>query len=112
MPETPSEISVGELRMDNGYSFYWKSASMPYLLLPNDMRVDLTVDDKIPYLNIGGGEALGRVDGAAPAYPAGLERWEVWRLTRSLTWQTPSKRVAPRSGLSGTAQPWTCTRTK
>eukprot|EP00959_Pyramimonas_sp_CCMP1952_P385124 8071443-Pyramimonas_sp.AAC.1 len=54
MPETPSVISVGERCMDNGYSFYWKSRKMPYLSLPNDMRVDLTVDDNIPYLNVGG----------------------------------------------------------
>eukprot|EP00959_Pyramimonas_sp_CCMP1952_P237572 4964731-Pyramimonas_sp.AAC.1 len=69
MPETPSALSVGELCIDHGYSFYWKSGKEPYLLLPNGMRVDLTVDDKTPYLNIGGGEALGLVVEAAPAYP-------------------------------------------
>eukprot|EP00959_Pyramimonas_sp_CCMP1952_P195682 4091431-Pyramimonas_sp.AAC.2 len=61
--------------MDNGYSFYLKNGKLPHLVLPNDVRVDLAVDDKIPHLNVGGGEALGRVDEAASAYPAGLERW-------------------------------------
>eukprot|EP00959_Pyramimonas_sp_CCMP1952_P141878 2969746-Pyramimonas_sp.AAC.1 len=75
MPEMPSVISVGELCIDHGCSFHWKSWKEPYLLLPNGMRVDPTVDDKIPHLNIGGGEALGLVDEAAPAYPIGLARW-------------------------------------
>jgi hypothetical protein len=46
MPETPSVISVGELCIYHGYSFYWKSGTEPYLLLPNEMRVDLPVDDQ------------------------------------------------------------------
>eukprot|EP00959_Pyramimonas_sp_CCMP1952_P178541 3732044-Pyramimonas_sp.AAC.1 len=112
LPETPSVISVGELCVDHGHSFYWQSGNMPYLLLPNGMRVDLTVDDNIPYLNIGGGEALGLVDEAAPAYLLGLAQWACVEANAESGLIIPSKREAPRSGRSGTAQPWTCSRTK
>ena len=75
MKETPGVLSVGKFCTDHGCSFYWRAGKTPYLLLPNGMRLDLTVEGKIPYLYLGkhGGPSL--VDDAAPAPPARFERW-------------------------------------
>ena len=79
MPQTPGVLSVGTLCMEHGYSFYWRTGRTPYLLLPNGMRLDLTLTNNIPYLYVGQDDLIfgapGRVDGAAPAPPMGFERW-------------------------------------
>ena len=75
MPETPGVLSVGRLCKGHGCSFYWKAGRTPYLLLPNGMRLDLTVEGKIPYLYVGKDGAPSLVDDAAPAQPVGFERW-------------------------------------
>ena len=75
MPETPGVLSVGALCQDHGFSFFWKAGKTPYLLLPNGVRMDLTVNGKIPYLQVGKDGAPSLVDDAAPARPVGFERW-------------------------------------
>eukprot|EP00959_Pyramimonas_sp_CCMP1952_P190056 3976090-Pyramimonas_sp.AAC.1 len=66
MPETPCVISVGERRMDRGFSFFWP-AGQPCLLLPKGQTVDLIVEGEIPYLTFSGKEALGQWMCAAAA---------------------------------------------
>ena len=36
--------------MKHGYSFHWPAYRNPYMLCPNGKRIDLEVDDFIPYL--------------------------------------------------------------
>ena len=53
VPDTPSAILVGELCVDHGYSFDWYTGKTPYPLLPNGMRLDLTIEGNTPYLTMG-----------------------------------------------------------
>ena len=53
MPNTPPVLSVGERCLDHGYGFHWhRGADVPYLETPSGKKIRLTVQGKIPYLDV------------------------------------------------------------
>ena len=46
--------------MLDGFEFYWPRGEAPYLLDPNNKRIELIVDNFVPYISSSGGH--GRTD--------------------------------------------------
>ncbi len=70
LDSTPPVISVGRLCIDHKYEFYWPPGSKnPYFITPKGKRIDLTVDDYIPYI-CSKDPALNTPRQAATACPA------------------------------------------
>eukprot|EP00435_Cladocopium_sp_Y103_P049810 s1489_g15.t1 len=54
LDDTPSVMSLGKRCMDEGYSFVWPSNQMPFLIDKEGKRIDLSLHDNIPYIDLGG----------------------------------------------------------
>ena len=53
LDDTPSVMSLGKRCMEEGYSFVWPSGKMPFMITKNGGRIDLTIHDNIPYIDLG-----------------------------------------------------------
>ena len=53
LDDTPSVMSLGKRCMGEGYSFIWPSGKMPFTITKNGERIDLTIHDNIPYVDLG-----------------------------------------------------------
>ena len=53
LDDTPSVMSLGKRCMEEGYSFVWPSGKMPFMITKNGERIDLTIHDNIPYIDLG-----------------------------------------------------------
>ena len=53
LDDTPSVMSLGKRCMEEGYSFIWPSGKMPFMITKNGERIDLTIHDNIPYVDLG-----------------------------------------------------------
>ena len=53
LDDTPSVMSLGKRCMEEGYSFVWPSGKMPFMITKNGDRIDLTIHDNIPYVDLG-----------------------------------------------------------
>jgi hypothetical protein len=49
LKNTPPVLSVGR-RIEEGYSFIWRTGHKPYLQAPNGEKTELEVRDYVPYL--------------------------------------------------------------
>ena len=47
--------------MLDGFEFHWPRGQVPYLLDPNNKRIELIVDNFVPYISSGGG-STGRTN--------------------------------------------------
>eukprot|EP00435_Cladocopium_sp_Y103_P049150 s608_g14.t1 len=54
LEDTPSVMSLGKRCMDEGYSCVWPSDQMPFLITKDGARIDLSLQDNIPYVDLGG----------------------------------------------------------
>ena len=52
LDDTPSVMSLGKRCMEEGYSFVWPSGKMPFMITKNGGRIDLTIHDNIPYIDL------------------------------------------------------------
>ena len=53
LDDTPSVMSLGKRCMEEGYSFVWPSGKMPFKITKNGERIDLTIHDNIPDIDLG-----------------------------------------------------------
>ena len=53
LDDTPSVMSLGKRCMEEGYSFVRPSGKMPFMITKNGERIDLTIHDNIPYIDLG-----------------------------------------------------------
>ena len=53
LDDTPSVMSLGKRCMGEGYSFVWPSGKMPFMITKNGERIDLTIHDNIPFVDLG-----------------------------------------------------------
>ena len=53
LDDTPSVMSLGKRCMEEGYSFVWPSGKMPFMITKTGERIDLTIHDNIPYIDLG-----------------------------------------------------------
>ena len=53
LDDTPFVMSLGKRCMGEGYSFVWPSGKMPFMITKNGERIDLTIHDNIPYVDLG-----------------------------------------------------------
>ena len=53
LDDTPSVMSLGKRCMEEGYSFVWPSGKMPFLITKDGERIDLTIHDNIPHVDLG-----------------------------------------------------------
>ena len=53
LDDTPSVMSLGKRCMEEGYSFVWPSGKMPFMITKEGERIDLTIHDDIPYIDLG-----------------------------------------------------------
>ena len=53
LDDTPSVMSLGKRCMEEGYSFVWPSGQMPFMITKIGERIDLTIHDNIPYVDLG-----------------------------------------------------------
>ena len=53
LDDTPSVMSLGKRCMEEGCSFVWPSGKMPFMITKDGSRIDLTVHDNIPYIDLG-----------------------------------------------------------
>ena len=53
LDDTPSVMSLGKRCMEEGYSFVWPSGKMPFMITKNGERIDLTIHDNIPDIDLG-----------------------------------------------------------
>ena len=53
LDDTPSVMSLGKRCMEEGYSFVWPSGKMPFMITKSGERIDLTIHDNIPYVDLG-----------------------------------------------------------
>ena len=53
LDDTPSVMSLGKRCVEEGYSFVWPSGKMPFMITKNGERIDLTIHDNIPYIDLG-----------------------------------------------------------
>ena len=44
---------LGKRCMEEGYSFVWPSGKMPFMITKDGERIDLTIHDNIPYVDLG-----------------------------------------------------------
>ena len=52
LDDTPSVMSLGKRCMEEGYSFVWPSGKMPFMITKFGSRIDLTIHDNIPYIDL------------------------------------------------------------
>ena len=52
LDDTPSVMSLGKRCMEEGYSFVWPSGKMPFMITKFGSRIDLTMHDNIPYIDL------------------------------------------------------------
>ena len=50
LESTPAVLSIGARCMQEGYSFIWPASSVPFMVNKNGDRIDLFVEDDIPYV--------------------------------------------------------------
>ena len=62
LDDTPSVMSLGKRCMREGYSFVWPNEQLPFLIDKNGARINLTIHDDIPYINLGSDESVPTVD--------------------------------------------------
>ena len=62
LDDTPSVMSLGKRCMREGYSFVWPNEQLPFLIDKNGARINLTINDDIPYINLGSDESIPTVD--------------------------------------------------
>ena len=62
LDDTPSVVSLGKRCMREGYSFVWPNEQLPFLIDKNGARINLTIHDDIPYINLGSDESIPTVD--------------------------------------------------
>ena len=65
LPHSPSIISLGRLCMLSGFSLHWPTSKAPYLLDPSGQRIDLVVDNFVPYISSAQLDTVG-VNGRTP----------------------------------------------
>ena len=53
LDDTPSVMSLGKRCLEEGYSFVWPSGKMPFMITKDGERIDLTIHDNIPYVDLG-----------------------------------------------------------
>ena len=53
LDDTLSVMSLGKRCMEEGYSFVWPSGKMPFMITKLGGRIDLTIHDNIPYIDLG-----------------------------------------------------------
>ena len=53
LDDTPSVMSLGKRCMEEEYSFVWPSGKMPFMITKDGERIDLTIHDNIPYVDLG-----------------------------------------------------------
>ena len=53
LDDTPSVMSLGKRCMEEGYSCVWPSGKMPFMITKDGERIDLTIHDNIPYVDLG-----------------------------------------------------------
>ena len=53
LDDTPSVMSLGKRCMEEGYSFVWPSGKMHFMITKDGERIDLTIHDNIPYVDLG-----------------------------------------------------------
>ena len=53
LDDTPSVMSLGKRCMEEGYSFVWPSGKMPFMITKDGERIELTIHDNIPYVDLG-----------------------------------------------------------
>ena len=51
LPNSPPIISVGKRCMIDGYEFHWPRGQPPYMVTPEDKRIDLVVDNFVPFIS-------------------------------------------------------------
>ena len=50
LEESPAVLSIGRRCMLDGYEFHWPKYKKPYLISPNGYRIELEVENFVPYL--------------------------------------------------------------
>ena len=50
LPHSPSIISLGRFCMLSGFSLHWPARQAPYLVDPDGRRIDLVVENYVPYI--------------------------------------------------------------
>ena len=58
LDDTLSVMSLGKRCMEEGYSFVWPSGKMPFMITKLGGRIDLTIHDNIPYIDLGTVECI------------------------------------------------------
>ena len=53
LDDTPSVMSLEKCCMEEGYSCVWPSGKMPFMITKDGSRIDLTIHDNIPYIDLG-----------------------------------------------------------
>ena len=56
MPDSPPIVSVGKLCIQKGYQFHWFKNEAPYLIDPNGHRINMVVDNFVPYISSDNGK--------------------------------------------------------
>ena len=56
--ESPATISLGRMRMLDGFEFSWKGGRCPTLKLPNGHNIPLQIDEFVPHVHHKGAERL------------------------------------------------------
>ena len=60
LPNSPPIISIGQRCMVDGYEFHWPRGQAPYMLKPDGKRIDLIVDNFVPYVSAERGRKITR----------------------------------------------------
>ena len=58
LDDTPSVMSLGKRCLEEGYSFVWPSGKIPFMITKLGSRIDLTIHDNIPYVDLGTVECI------------------------------------------------------
>ena len=78
LDDTPSVMSLGKRCMEEGYSFVWPSGKMPFMITKNGERIDLTIHDNIPYVDLGTYECTPYECDRTSKIHELLERFQGW----------------------------------
>ena len=60
LESTPAVLSIGSRSMREGYSFVWPAASVPFMRNKSGDRIDLFVENDIPYVKLGSKKSIPR----------------------------------------------------
>ena len=69
--ECPPILSIGQLCMETGYSFYWPAGKKPFLVNRKGKRIEFKIEDNCPYL----------ADNGEIAYPSTVSKGQPSCLT-------------------------------